>query len=101
MPALSQINLIRRLHGDEAAAREILRAIVSAKGSKTQAAGLLGIGRSAFFRLVSEMKLDEQIAKLSTEHGFRKRAGRARGEVDEEVLEAIREGRRKAEQKAG
>src|SRR4051812_31704538 len=99
MPAMSQINLIRRLKGDDAAAREVLRAIVKTKGSKSRAADLLGMSRSSFFALLAELGLDAQIAELCEQRGFRRRAGRARGEVDETVLEAIREGRRKTEEK--
>lgn len=104
MPAMSHINMVRHLKGDAAAAKEILRAIVKARGNKLEAARELGIGKSSLYRLIDELKLGEEIDGLCESRGFQLRAGRERGAVDEEVAEAIREGRRKAleeQKKAG
>lgn len=95
MPALSHINMLRHFKGDDAAKKEVLRAIAKARGNKLKAATELGIGKTAFYRLVEELELASQIDQLCKERGFQVRAGRDRGPVDEDVAEAIREGRQK------
>jgi hypothetical protein len=95
MPATSHINMLRHIKGDDAARREVLRAISKTRGHKLKAAKELGIGKTAFYRLIEELGLADQIDKLCEERGFQVGAGRDRGQVDEDTAEAIREGRQK------
>jgi DNA invertase Pin-like site-specific DNA recombinase len=96
MAIVTKIHAIRALRGDEAASKEILRAIVAAKGSKQKAAVELGIGNSTIYRLIGELEIGEKIDKVCQEHGFRSRAGRARGKVPPGTRRKIAAARRKA-----
>lgn len=94
MPAMSKINMIRRVNGDEAAAEAVLEALVSVEGSKSRAAESLGISRSSMFKLINELDLESRINAQNERLGFRKRAGRERGELDTDAVEAITAARR-------
>lgn len=96
MSAVTKIQAIRALKGDEAAAKEIVRAVVAAKGSKQKACDALGVGKSTLYRVITELSLWDELDRVCKERGFRWRAGRPRGPVPEEIRLSVRAGRHKA-----
>ena len=91
---MSKINMIRKVNGDEVAAKAVLAAIAEVEGSKSRAAETLGISRSSMFKLINELGLERRIDEQNERLGFRNRAGRERGEVDADTVEAITAARR-------
>lgn len=94
MSGTSKLNSIRVLHGNEAAAKAILDAIVKHEGSKQRAAEELEVKKTTLYRMIEELDLWDRIDRVCEEKGFRNRAGRPRGPVPEKLRRKIRKGRR-------
>ena len=93
---MSRLAAVRVANGDEAARREILRAIGKARGDRSAAAELLEVGETTLYRMIGDLELWERLDAYCREKGFPARAGRPRGVVPAAVRRKIRDGRRES-----
>jgi hypothetical protein len=86
MKSNSKLTALRTLGHTAAASKLVLDAIKRAKGSRQEAAAALGVTSATLYRAIAELNLWESVDELSDLHGWRRRAGRARGPLTGIVL---------------
>jgi len=84
---ITEITALRRLKGDEAARKVLVRAVVKANGSKYRAAAALGLAHQTFYRLLRELGAHDEIDAALAANGIKVRRGRPRRPLDSAIAD--------------